>query len=383
MANVTVLDKAIENAVMEPEDLTAQTMYELVINANTLGTTSRLRINFELSRVVGTPLPESDVGCNPCHENAPITAGLTMSEIATFTPPNGVRTQTAATSGINSIAYMTASEGSVLYYQSFFKWDFAADPLPVIDDNPNHYVFKCVDGEYTQITKVLTTTDDDFFTPLYAVGISDRPVYVLFPATTFHANAEHGTYLYYLDTYIQVFIPTHRMQVFSILDDIFYGLTDPDDTIIAKANAETGTIIATYSTILDAGFSNIKAIHAKGEWVYILANDTVIKCTQSLEIVATYALGLSSCRAMWVVDDSLIYIMHGLVGISHLQPGTGTVTTIDASIDKTTVYEVNDSTTFPIYFRLQFQKIGTNSGYFYLVSDHDNRVMKIGPVPCP
>jgi len=84
--NIKVLDNSTSNAVMESEDISQQTLYELSIPVSTLDTNSRLRIKTLISRVVGVPLADPVIECETCQVDS--EAGLQTLTVMNTLMPN-------------------------------------------------------------------------------------------------------------------------------------------------------------------------------------------------------------------------------------------------------------------------------------------------------
>lgn len=378
MADVQVLDKSIVNLTMTPKILTQQSMYSYNIPTGTLSNESRLRIKLTLSRVVGTPLNNTNFACDICHDDAKPGA-QELSEVKTIIANQN---ETAG-----SFSFIDDINGEAEIYQAVYV---PADALSgTFDNNTGLKLYKIRESDTTQIAKILTTTDDDLNSGSLTLGVSDEPAYAIYFLVSFSSTAPAGLYLYRVNSREQYYFPTidSSYGYFALANNKVYLIADSatgTPTNIIRKFELNGTVINSSNALPNAGYTNVRAYQIFGNYLWVLSQNTIIKLdTTNLAIVAQYPLGKSPCRAFTVVSENLIYFYYGNISIAYLDLGNGQVTDVDVDVTKTTALSFNDGTGFPIRFNMFFKKIDNNPGYIYLGSESTPHILKIGPIGCP
>lgn len=378
--NTRVLDRDITNAVMEEADITLQSLYELYIPAGTLDPSSRLRIKATLSRVVGTPLPDSDVTCIKCSEGGRAVP-QELLEDRILTPKKGM------VSVQGSFSYVGESNGKHEIYEAIY--DFTEAFGDTFDQDRNLKLYRIRRNDFKKVTKVLTTTfgDLDISDAHLMHGIADEPTYAFGAIVSISSNAPDNFYLYYIEDKTQVSVPSLGQFVlpFYAVADRQIFLAERNTGYIRKFNSAGGHIASNLT--LSGLYGSPCAMHAKGSlWVLTFSGNVVELDIDSLTVQAVYATGLTQLRAMWVESPKCIYISYGAAGvlsISALNTENGIVTEIDSAIILSLPIGLGD------FNVLHFKALEDDVGYFYTASCATfsgtglNPIMRIGPVDCP
>jgi hypothetical protein len=382
--NVKVLDKDITNEVMEEAIVSRQDLYNLYIEPNTLETNSKLRIKATLSRVVGTPLPDSDVTCITCSEGGrAVPQELVQDRI--LSPRNSL-------SGYGSFSYVGEANGKHEIYEGIYSFDFTT--AATFDIDRNWRLYRIRNNDFKVVNKVLTTTFDNLgiadAQPIH--GISDEPAYGFSAIVSISSNAPQNFYLYYVTDKLQIGFDGYGQfygSTFTIEDRKVF-LIETNTGYIRGFRSATSAILFASNTTLSGIYGTPTAFHALGGFLYVLTdNNIIVKLLQDdLTVVTSWSLSpIATARALFAVNKSLIYFSFGalgVLGIAALNTGTGEFTIIDSSIVLT------ESIGFGTRSTLIFKAIdGQDSGYFYTTGSATfgtgggSRIMRIGPVSCP
>jgi len=379
--NIKVLDNSTSNAVMESEDISQQTLYELSIPVSTLDTNSRLRIKTLISRVVGVPLADPVIECETCQVDS--EAGLQTLTVMNTLMPNTTE------NGVSSWGHVGENNGNHDIYQYTFNQTYTGQSF---DNNPYVKLYRIRGTNYTRVAKVITLSTSDMDHEVqFMIGVADEPCYGLKATVTIASNIPNGAYIYFPNNGLQVLCDDGGadffINTFTVKDDIIF---------LSKSNSyklfsfyKSGELITSSTTLADNGYTEPLSMHAIADSMYVLTGGTPNKIhkinVSNLNLVTTWgitvnATPITTIKAIYAVSHNLIYFLYvsagvNVVGIGYLHTSTGQSTIVDSSIQLERELLGNVS--------LHFKRFANSSkGYFYIGQTGRYDIIKIGPLNC-